>query len=443
VIPAPLVAQSTAAPSTSAVPSAAAVRIPGDSLARPISLEEAVRLAQRNAPAAVQARGTLRSNAAAVRSAYAAFIPTLNVNLGGTRQGGDRFNPQGQLVPFTGEPWQYSSGFSTQLDVFDGGSRFFDIKSAKANVGNAEANEVLQKFNVALSVKQQYFNVLASRESYAAALIQLEQAQQQLRASAAKVAAGAATMSDSLRSVIQVGNARLAMLTAENNLRVANASLTRLIASPVLVTANPADTGTTAPIAADSVQLAALAANGPAVLQAQSAVAASRAASRAARAPYLPTVSLTYNRGGNGSDNRFGFGDKRYAYSNTLRFSLQYPLFNQLTREEGVVRADVAQDNAEAQLRDTRLLAQQSLVQYLGALRTAEERVSIQVASVAAAEEDLRVQQRRYELGASTLLDVLTSQLTLNQARASLIQARYDMRVARAQIEALIGKDLQ
>ena len=38
--------------------------------------------------------------------------------------------------------------------------------------------------------------------------------------------------------------------------------------------------------------------------------------------------------------------------------------------------------------------------------------------------------------------DFLFSQTTLNDARAQLIRARYDMRVSRAQIEALIGRDL-
>ena len=94
------------------------------------------------------------------------------------------------------------------------------------------------------------------------------------------------------------------------------------------------------------------------------------------------------------------------------------------------------------QLRDARLAAQQSLVQQLGALRTAEERIRIQQASVLAAQEDLRVQQQRYALGASTLLDLLTSQSQLNQARAALIQARQDYRIARAQIEAIVGRDL-
>ena len=97
---------------------------------------------------------------------------------------------------------------------------------------------------------------------------------------------------------------------------------------------------------------------------------------------------------------------------------------------------------AEAQLRDARFLARQNLIQQLGALRTAEERIRIQQASVAAAQEDLRVQQQRYNLGASTLLDLLASQTTLDAARAALIQARQDYRVARAQIEAIIGRDL-
>ena len=70
------------------------------------------------------------------------------------------------------------------------------------------------RFDAELSVKQQYYAALAARESEAAAKAQLEQAEQQLKASAARVAAGVATKSDSLRSAIQVGNAQLAVLTA-------------------------------------------------------------------------------------------------------------------------------------------------------------------------------------------------------------------------------------
>jgi outer membrane protein len=270
----------------------------------------------------------------------------------------------------------------------------------------------------------------------------LDQASEQLKTASAKVAAGAATKSDSLRAVIQVGNAQLALIQARNNLDIANASLTRLVATPFVVTASPRDTTESIELAADSAQVAALALRGPAVQQAEEAFTAARANVRGSLTSYLPTVALRFNRGGNGFDKGFGWGSDPFAYSQTVSFNLSFPFFNQGTREEGVVRSRVAEDNAQAQLRDTRLAAQQQLTQFLSAFRTAEQRVQIQLASVEAADEDLRVQQRRYSLGASTFLDVLTSQLTLNQARAALIQARFDARVAKAQIETLTGKDM-
>ena len=423
-------------------PTALAAQAGADSVARPISLNDAVRLAQRNAPSAVQAAGNVRANAAAVRTAYMAFVPSLSLSSGATKQGGDRFDSQGQLVPFTGAEWSYNSGLSANLQLFDGGNRLFELKAAKANVNAAESNEVLQQYNVALSVKQQYYAVLAARESEAAARAQLEQATEALKTSSAKVAAGASTKSDSLRAVIQVGNAQLALIQARNNLNIANASLTRLVATPFIVTASPEDSSESMTLDTDSATIAGLALRGPAVRQAEEAFGAARANVRGSLTSYLPTISVNYQRGGNGLDSRFGWGDNRYAYSETMRFSLQFPFFNQGTREEAIVRSRVAEDNAEAQLRDARFLAQQQLTQYLSAFRSAEQRVQIQLASVEAAEEDLRVQQRRYELGASTFLDVLNSQVTLNQARSALIQARFDARVAKAQIETLTGKDM-
>lgn len=419
--------------------------VPG---ARPIALAEAIRLAQRNAPAAVQARGQETVNRAGVTSAYAAFIPNLTVNMGGVRQFSGaqltRFDPTiNAEVPIPQNPWTYSNGLGFNVNLFEGGTRFYDVRTARANVRSAEANTVTQQYAVSLNVQQQYYAVLAAHESEAAARAQLEEATQALRASSVQLAAGGATVSDSLRSVILVGNAQLALLTARNNLSNANASLTRLVASPTLVTASTSDTLDTPDAALDSVALARLSDQGPTVRESAAQLAAAEAGRKAARAPYLPTLSASYSRGGSGFDSRFGFGDERFNYQGSLRLGLSYPLFNQFAREEGVVRARVAEQNAEAALRDTRLAAQEQLAQSLSTLRTAEQQIAIQQASVAAASEDLRVQQQRYQLGASTLLDQLTSQTQLSQARAQLIQARYDARVARARIEAVIGQELR
>ena len=413
-----------------------------DTTATPISLAEAIRLAQQNSVTSVQARGSVRTSDAAVKQSYAAFLPSFSLSAGTNRQAGDRFDTQGNLVPFTGNPTNYSTGLSSSLQLFDGGRRFFDVKRTKADVDAAEAGETASKYQVALQVKQQYYNILAARESQSAAQAQIDQAQQQLRSSSLRLRAGAATVSDSLRSVVALGNARLSMLTAENNLRVANATLTRLIASQQTVTATPSDTLDQQVIIPDIAELAPLVDRAPAIKQADAQLASAHASLRSAKTAFLPTVNMNFNRSGSGLDPAFGIGDKRYAYNQSLSFSLNFPLFNNLNREVNVARAIVAEDVAEASLRDAKLLAHQTLIQSIAQMRTAQEQVSIQITSVAAATEDLRVQERRYELGATTLLDLLTSQTQLDNARTALIRARYDYRVAKAQLEALIGRDL-
>lgn len=413
-----------------------------DTTASPITLSDAILLAQKNAPAAVQARGSIRTADATVKQSYAAFLPTFNISAGTQRQSGDRFDTQGNLVPFTGNPTNYSTGLSSSLQLFDGGRRFFDVKRTKADVNAAEAGETVSRYQIALQVKQQYYNILAARESQSAADAQVQQAAEQLKSSSLRLRAGAATLSDSLRSLVALGNARLARLTALNNLQLANATLTRLVASPRPVTATVSDTIDQAVVIPDIAELQPLVDRAPAVEQADAQLASAHLSLRSAKTAFLPTVNMSFNRGGSGIDPQFGFGDKKYAYNQNLSFSMAFPLFNNLNREVSVARAIVSEDVAEANLRDAKYFAHQTLVQSLGQMRTAQEQVAIQITTVNAAAEDLRVQQRRYELGATTLLDLLTSQTQLDTARTALIRARYDYRVAKAQLEALIGRDL-
>ncbi len=417
-----------------------------DTLARPIALDEAVALAQRNAPTVIQAQGQKRSSAAGVRAAYGAFLPSLSLSAGATRQlpaqPGQTRVENGQVLTLASEPWSYSTGLGASVDLFVGGRRFFDLAQARAEVGVADVNLVTQRYAAALAVQQQYFNVLAAREAGAAAQAQLGQAQQQLKTSILQLQARTVTRSDSLRSEIAVHNAQLALLQARTALDQANASLTRAVGTPYLVTAAAADSFDRPELALDDAALRAMALEGPGVRQAQASLDASRAALRGSWAGYLPSLTASYSRGGNASGSDFSLVNDGYSYSGSFRLSLSFPLFDQFQRSQQVTQAETARDNAEAALRDARLAALETLTQALGSFHAAAERVDTQTATVAAAEEDLREQQDKYSIGASTLLDVLTSQATLDQARHDLIQAHYDQRVAKAQLEALVGRSL-
>ncbi|QJR36264.1 TolC family protein [Gemmatimonas groenlandica] len=420
----------------------------GDDGARPVSLREAIELAAKNSPAAVSARGLDRNASAARRQALGSYVPNVNLTAGtGRTQGTTINNFNGQLTSLSGNPWSYNNGLALNVEVFDGGRRWSEIKRIRATADVADVSAVSARFDASLQVKQQFYAALAARESAAAAKAQLEQAEQQLKASTARLAAGVATKSDSLRSAILVGNARLAVLTAENDLRVATASLTRVAGSTTPITASPSDTLDTPMTLPTDEELAMLANDGPAVRLAISNVAVARAAKRSQKSTYLPTLTMSYNYAF--SQNAGGFAGRQLflvggnnASRQTMNFNIAYQLFNGFQRESQTVQADVTLTNAEAQLRDVQLGARQNLTSFVRSLQNAQARVQVQLAAIAASEEDLRVQQQRYALGASTLLDLLTSQTQLNQARQALIQARLDGRIARAQLSSLVGREL-
>jgi outer membrane protein len=421
------------------LPVVAAAQTP-DTTFHPISMGEAVRLAHENNVSNITANNSIRSASNQVRSARAQLLPTLTATAGQNKTFGSRLGERNTLIPIDPK-WGYNTGLRANKTLFDAGKSFADVRTQRANVAAAQANEVNTEYNIALQVKQAYNAVLAAKESESAARAQLATAELQLQTSIAKVNAGAANISDSLRSVVQVGTARLAVLAAQNTFRTQSATLTRLVGTPYFVTAQLSDSvqHTAAPI--DSSTVIELAQSGPTIRAANAEVAAATAAQRSAKAAYLPTITMNASFSGSGASSIYGFNGA-FPYSRSIGFNLNYPLFNGFQRENQVASAQISLENAQAQARDARLAVQQSVITGIANLRNAEETMQVQEVNVRASQEDLRVVTQRYELGASTLLEVTTSQQNLVNAQQQLIQARLNYRNAKAQIEAAIGRDL-
>jgi Outer membrane protein len=412
--------------------------------ARQVTLAEALQLAKDNNISNITAANSVRSANNSVRSARAALLPTLDASAGQSlRLGGGGQHVEGDRIVSGGQKWSYNTGLSTSLTLFDGGKMFSDIRARNADEDAAEASQTNTNFNVALQVKTQYNAALAANEQFAAANAQLAVAKQQLDMTVARVNAGAANIADSLNSIVQVGNAELAILTAQQSLRSANAGLTRLAGTSYIITATAADTIAHNATPIDSAEVMRLALEGPAIRQAQAQIGSASASLKSAKTAYFPTVGASANLAGQGQDALYGLNSNPYPYTRTVSLSLRFPIFNRFQRENSIESAQIAHENAEASLKDAKLQAQQTVITQLGLLHNAEEQVRVQENSVRANEEALRVNQQRYNLGAGTLLEVLTSQSSLVSARQGLIQARLNYRNARAQIEAVIGRDLQ
>jgi outer membrane protein len=413
-----------------------------DSNLRPITMADAVRLAKENNVSNITAYNAVRSANNSVRSAKAAMYPTLTASAGQSISAGQRVNSQtNTLVDFV-PAWAYNTGLSSSITLFDAGKMFADIRTQQANVAALQATQINTEYGVALNVKLAYNSILAAKESEGAAMAQLIAADAQLQTSIAKVNAGAANVSDSLRSVVQVGNAQLAILTAQNTYRTQSAALTRLVGTTYFVTADLSDTVDHPVAPMDSAMIMQLALAGPTIRQFEAQAASALATERSAKAAYLPTVTANLSYAGSGTKALYGLNSNPYPYTRGASFSINYPIFNRFQRENTIASAQISYENTEAQIKDARLGAQQNIVTYIATIRNAEETMRVQQINVRASEEDLRVQQQRYNLGASTLLDVLNSQTALVTARQQLITARLNYRNARANIEAVIGRDL-
>jgi outer membrane protein len=427
------------------VPAALAAQQGADST-RAISLGEALRLTKENNVLAVTSANAIRNSSLAIRSSRAQlFYPTLSASAGQSKSGGERIGQSGTLVPYTAAGWSYNTGVNARMTVFDAGKASADVRKARADVSLQEASLVSNNASLGLQVKTQYNNILAAQEQIGAGRAQLAAAQAQLDMSIAKVNAGAASVSDSLKSVVAVGNAQISILSGQQTLRAANAALTHLVGTPYQVTAVASDTVEFPRLTIDSATLVQMALEGPTIKQQEASLLSANASERSARSSYLPTVSVTGSEGGNGVGALYGLNSgptSPYPYSYSVGLNISYTIFGGFTRENNIAQAQIQAENAQAQIKEQKLAAQQTIVTQLGALHNAEERIRLQQISVRASQEDLRVSQQRYALGAGTFLDVLNSETSLIQAQQALIQARLDYRNARAQIEQVIGRDL-
>jgi outer membrane protein len=414
--------------------------------ARPISLPEAVTLAKKNAPTMISARGTIRTNASLLRVAKWAYNPLNNVQFsyGSSTGGGGSYDAEGFLRVRPASEWGFTQGFGgATLTIWDGGTKIGNIKSARANIDASEAQEVAAEFSISQQVKQQYYSILQGIETEANAREALKQSTLQLDLAKAKLAAGTATKSETLQTFVQVTNARIAILNAQNSQLNANAQLTRLTASPFTVTAIVSDTADPPPLMINDMDLFALAEQGPSVRQSAAQYKATQVRESNSKAIYWPQIQATGGYSRSNSDKRYDFGAGPMNYSWNFGLTASFRIFDGFARENSVISAKVATDNAEASLREQKFTQRQNLTQQLGSLHIAEETIKYQRLNIAAGEENLRVVTTRYQLGSGLLLDVVTAQNTLNSSRASLTSARVNARNARAQIESIIGRDLQ
>ncbi len=410
---------------------------------RAVTLREAIQLSEKLQPGVVQARGNVETAAAQHRNAWGAYLPSVSAGSSVSEffsAGTSSVDPvTGQVISGNRSNRSLNASLSASVDLFTGFRRGADLKAARAGQDAAGASLVDARFQQALTTTNQFFTALAAAQLVKVREASVLRADEQLKVSVAKLQAGSATRSDSLRSLVTLGTARLALIQSQADLAAAEAGLARLIGAGGRVQAQDDSAFYQVVSAVDTAAVRTEAeSRSPRIQEATANAVASRAELRASRSAYWPSLNLSASTAWNGSR----ANDYDLLNQRQLNLGLRWTLFNGFSRELAVSQRSAGLDLAEANAADARLAVEAELTSQLAALDAARIKIDITQTSVLAAAEDLRVQQERYRLGVSTIVDLLTSQEALNQAEVDVVVARFDYLRAKAQLEALIGRTL-
>lgn len=404
-----------------------------DGAVRTVTLDEAVKAASRSSPLLQQARANLESMRAQETGTFGRYLPTVSLGYGFSEASTGRLDPTGQTITNR----SFSSQLQGSVTVFDGFQRRNDLRSVRAEVDAREATYEQRSFDAALAVKTAFYNAVAARERAAVEEERVARQEEQLRFVREQIRLGQATRSDTLRSRVDLNDARLALLQAGNDERAAEFALAEAMGVEERV--RPVAGATLQP---DSLRLGLdallrIAVSGvPSVRSSELGVAAARAGAASARSSYWP--SLQVSGGLDWRDDQFPPGSRSWSFG----LSGSIPLFNGLQRESGIDRSEAQIELAQGQLRSSELAVRSDVQESYDQIRTALAGLDLAGESVVAAREDLRVTEQRFRAGVATTLDLRSAQIALQQAEVDLIRRQFDVQVGIARLEGVLGASM-
>ncbi|MDX1393201.1 MAG: TolC family protein [Gemmatimonadota bacterium] len=401
---------------------------------RPVTLDEAIEIALRRNPTLQQARTNIENAETTKLTAVGSLLPSLSLSYAYSNSSTGRIDPTGQGIVST----SYSTQVSGSYDLFDGWRRFTDLRGANLGVAEQNARYRETRFQTIQTVKQNYFNAVAARELVAVEERRVQRQQDQLDFVEQQLELGRATRSDLLSSQVDLNNARLALLNAQNGERTTTFRLTEVVGSEERIGPVEEATLIAQPLPFSRNQLFGVAEqSAPSLVTATAATEAAEAAVSSARSSYLPSLSLS---GG------WGWANTEFPPQNrswSFRLSGSYPLFNGFQRESTVYRARAQEDIAREQERATRLNLSSELDAAYSTAQSAQAGIDLAEQNVELSEESLRVVGERYRLGLATILELQDAQIQLTQAEVDLVSRRFDYQLALAAIEALLGQSVE
>ena len=419
-----------------------------EALSGAVSLEKAIRVALLNNPDIDMAVSRIRQSDAMIEEANATFLPVLSFY--GEYMQGDA--PSAYLfkkidqrklptdINFNNPGWfsNYEIGLRASLNIFNGGRDLLRKKIAETGLEINQLDQQTVENALVTSVILAYYNALAAQDFIRISQNSVKTIASELRLMQVRYKAGGVLKSDILSLEVRLAQSREDLIRAENTYSLSIASLANLLGidpdTPITLTRSEKGVISHLPEAYKTGLVYALA-NRPELKRVRLQLVRTYMALDVARSEFLPRLDAfgQYYL----DDPSLHFSTDRENW--TGRIILNWDLFTgfstkaHMNQSKGVLEEMMAADRKTTQ--EIQLDLKTSYLK----LAEARARLAVAKASVAQAEEGLRLVKKQYEGGSVTITRYLNAELARNRARNRVAAAENDKEKTRAAVGRALG----
>ncbi|MCS6954208.1 MAG: TolC family protein [Bryobacterales bacterium] len=417
---------------------------------RPLTIEEAVRIALERHPDVEKARAAAEALKGKIREVRAQALPDVAIHVNATRwrdpsllnaSGIEKFPEELRkaLIPQGVNLFDYNITVRQPLYTAGKVGTALRLAAVEAEGSAAEMDRAAQ--DLALNVVRACYGLLWAERYLALVEETQRQRQAHLETARARYRNGVATEVDVLRSEVALANGEPELVRARNAIRQARALLNFYLVRPLdFPTRLAASLEEVAPW--EQWDLEALAAEAsrrrPELLRLRIAERSAETQLELARAESRMRADFT------GSYGVMARLPENLVNSQFVRWivgvNFTLPVFDGFRRSGLVWQATAARRAARLEREKVEQQVRLALQQALDDLRAAQQTVEAARANVRQAERVLEMTQNNYQYGAATTLDVVDAQTALTLARTNLLKGLHDYGIARANLLWAMGR---
>jgi outer membrane protein TolC len=402
-----------------------------------LTLDEAISLAIKNQPSLTAGRFTVKANEARIGEALSAYYPQLSASASYSKTSPAAASIRSSGSSLSGISTSSTSnsydayGTSTSLSqlIYDFGKTSTQVKINRFNTESAQLDLTYTQDNVVLNVKVAYYNVIQALRNEDVVRKSIEQYEQHLQQAQGFFDAGTKAKFEVTKAEVDLGNARVNLINAENQVRQAYVALKNAIGIP-----NAPDYTLDNSMFYAKFDLPFEEALSKAYTQRPDLLSviqkreATRESVNLVKKSYYPTLSGSANYQYTGTDFPIREG---WTYG----MNLSIPLFNGFITRHQIAEAQANFGVISANEQTLRLNIFSEVQQAYLSLRAAGEKIGASELLVRQAKENVELATGRYEAGVGSPLEVTDAIAALGNTGAIT-----DYKNAQATIEKAIGE---